>query len=153
MNERQSANDETSDEGPAAGINAYASPEQLRYATVLGAGVRIGFVMLVASFILYLSGVLPPLVPLSELPKYWGLPAAQFAQATHTPTGWAWLMHLGSGDMLNMAGICVLAAVSAVSTLAVIPLFAKNRDTTHLVLSVLLIAVLVLSASNILARW
>jgi hypothetical protein len=132
-------------------VNKYASPEQLRYARVLSAGVQLGFVMLVVSFVIYMTGVLPPLVPLEELPRYWGLPVGEFVKATHTPTGWGWLAQLGRGDMLNILGIAVLAAISAVSTLAVLPFFARRGELAHLVISILLIAVLVLSASNVLA--
>jgi uncharacterized membrane protein len=131
--------------------NKYASPEQLRYAKVLGIGVQLGFFMLVATFIIYLSGVLPPLVPVDQLPKYWGLSAAEFVKATHTPTGWSWLAQIGKGDVLNLLGICVLSSISVVSTLAVLPIFARRRERAHLIISILLIAVLVLSASNVLA--
>lgn len=129
----------------------YASPEQLRYAKVLSAGVQAGFLLLVLSFVLYMAGVLEPLVPVDQLPKYWGLSAAEFVKATHTPTGWAWLAQVGKGDMLNLVGIVVLAGISAVSTLAVLPIFARHGEKAHLIISVLLISVLVVSASNILA--
>jgi hypothetical protein len=128
----------------------YASPEQLRYAAVLGAGVQVGFVLLVLSFLLYVSGVLDPLVPFDQLPKYWGLPVAEFVKATHTPTGWGWVALIGKGDMLNLVGIAVLAGVSAVSSLAVLPIFARRGEMAHLIISVLQIIVLVVSASNIL---
>jgi ABC-type Na+ efflux pump permease subunit len=131
--------------------NKYASPEQLRYAKVLGVGVQIGFVMLVISFLLYVFGVLQPLVPLDQLPKYWGLSASEFVKATHTPTGWSWLPLVGKGDMLNLVGIAVLAGLSGVSSAAVLPIFAKRRETALLVITLLQIVVLAVSASNILA--
>jgi ABC-type Na+ efflux pump permease subunit len=128
----------------------YASPEQIRYAKVLGAGVQTGFVLLVLSFLLYLTGVLQPLVPIDQLPKYWGLPVADFVKATNTPTGWGWVALIGKGDMLNLVGIAVLAGISAVSSLAVLPIFARRGEMAHLVIAVLQIVVLVVSASNIL---
>jgi len=132
--------------------NKYASAEQLRYAKVLGLGVQSGFVLLVISFILYMAGVLKPLIPVSQLPKYWGLPAAQFVKVTHTPIGWGWLSDIGMGDELNMIGIAVLASVSAISTFAVLPIFVRRGEKAHLAIALLLIAVLVLSASNLLPR-
>lgn len=128
----------------------HASPEQLRYAQVLGAAVHTGFVLLVASFLIYLSGVLQPLIPVDQLPKYWGLPVADFVRATHTPTGWGWARLVGRGDMLNLIGIAVLAASSAIASLAVLPIFARRRERAHLVIAVLQIVVLAVSASNIL---
>jgi hypothetical protein len=128
----------------------YASPEQLRYAKVLSLGVQAGFVILVVSFILYMAGFLTPLVPVDQLPKYWGLSAAEFAKATGTPTGWGWVAQIGKGDVLNLLGIVVLASVSAVSTLAVLPIFASRGEKAHVGISVLLVLVLAISAANIL---
>lgn len=133
--------------------NKYASPEQLRYAKVLGVGVIAGFVMLVGSFFLYVTGILKPLVPISEIPKYWSLPADQFVKVTHSPTGWAWVTEIGKGDILNLVGIAVLASISIISTLAVLPIFARARERMQIVISVLLVAVLVVAASNVLARF
>ena len=130
--------------------NKYAPPEHLLYAKVLAIGIKLGFIMLVISFILYMTGILPPLIPLDQLPKYWNLSAADFAKATHNPTGWAWVKDIGKGDILNLTGIVVLASLSAVSTLAIIPMFVRQREKALLVISVLLIAVLALSASNII---
>lgn len=128
----------------------YASPEQLRYAKVLSAGVQAGFAILVVSFVLYMAGVLAPVVPVDQLPRYWSLSAADFAKATGTPTGWDWIRQIGKGDMLNLLGIVVLASVSAVSTLAVLPIFARRNDTAHVVISVLLVLVLAVSAADVL---
>jgi hypothetical protein len=128
----------------------YASPEQLRYAGVLGAVVRGGFVLLVITFVLYLSGLAPPQVPVEQLPRYWSLPVGEFVRATHTPTGWAWLAALGRGDMLNMLGIAILAAASVFSTLAVLPAFARGRQTALLAIALLQLVVLAVSASNLL---
>lgn len=135
----------TTDETPQ-----YASAEQFRYAAVLSIGVQAGFVMLVVSFILYVSGVLVPLIPVEELPKYWGLSAAEFAKATGSPTGWNWVAQVGKGDILNLLGIVVLASVSSVSTLAVLPFFGRRHDRAHLVISILLVLVIAVSAANIL---
>jgi ABC-type Na+ efflux pump permease subunit len=130
--------------------NKYASPEQLLYARVLGAGVKLGFVLLVLTFGLYMAGVFQPLVPVDQLPKYWNLPVRDFVKATHTPTGWGWLSEIARGDMLNLVGIAVLAGVSAVSSLAILPIFARRGETALLLISVLQVVVLVVSASGIL---
>jgi hypothetical protein len=130
--------------------NEYASPEQIRYAKVLSTGVKIGFVLLVVSFFLYMTGILKPLVPVDQLPKYWGLSADEFVKTTGTPTGWGWLKMIVKGDMLNYFGIVVLASISIFSTFAVLPIFSRNGEKAHLVISIALILVLLISASNIL---
>lgn len=133
--------------------NKYASPEQLRYAKVLGFGVRTGFVLLVITFLLYMSGILHPLVPISDIPKYWGMPVDQYVKVTHTPTGWAWVTQIWKGDMLNLVGIAVLAGISIISTLSVLPIFARNKERLQIIISLLLVVILLISASNILARF
>lgn len=130
--------------------NKYASAEQLRYAKIMSIGVKIGFAILVVSFILYMSGVLKPLVAVSQIPHYWGLSAAEYAKATGTPTGWAWVVDVFKGDMMNYLGIVILASVPIFSTLAVLPMLAKSGDKKALAISILLILVLLVSASNIL---
>jgi hypothetical protein len=129
----------------------YAPPEQRRYASVLGATVRLGLALLVASFTLYMLGIPRPWVAMDQLPLYWGLPAEQFVKATHTPTGWAWLAMLDRSDILNLAGIAVLASASAVGSVAVLPMFARRSDIALLVVTLLLLVVLAVSASNLLA--
>jgi ABC-type cobalamin transport system permease subunit len=53
----------------------YASAEQLRYAKVLNVGMRLGLAVLIAGFIAYLAGVVPPHVPLEQMPALWTLSA------------------------------------------------------------------------------
>jgi hypothetical protein len=130
--------------------NRYAPPEQLRYAGVLGACVRAGFFFLVPSFLLYVLGVVPPLVPVEQLPQYWGLPVHQFIKATHAPTGWAWLAMVRHSDMLNLVGIAVLASASLFSSLAVLPIFARRGEFALLAISLLQLIVLAVSASNLI---
>lgn len=132
-------------------IHRYASREQVTYAKVLEVAVKIGFVLLVLSFLLYVSGILKPLVPLDQLSRYWGLSAAEFVKATGTPTGWAWLRQASKGDLLNMIGIVVLPSVSIFGILAVMPIFSYLNDKAHVIMSALLIVVLLVSASNLLA--
>jgi hypothetical protein len=129
----------------------YSSPEELRYARVLQIGTRVGFVTLIVTFALYVSGALAPLVPIGDLPKYWGLSARAFVAATHQPTGWSWLKELAMADIVNLAPIAFLAGVSALCSLAVLPQFVRRRDTVHAMILVLQIVVLMLAASNIFA--
>jgi hypothetical protein len=131
--------------------NPYATPEQLRYARVLEVGVGVGFVTLVLSFAAYVIGLIEPYIPVDQLPAYWGLPAREFVKATNTPTGWGWVPLVRYGDMLNLVGIAILAGVSAVSSLAILPIFARRGERAVLFITVLQIVVLIVSASNVFA--
>ncbi|HUH93446.1 MAG TPA: hypothetical protein VL742_09975 [Casimicrobiaceae bacterium] len=140
----------TEEAAPRENRNRYASPEELRYARVLQIGARVGLAMLIAIFALYVSGAIPPLVPLASLPQYWSLSAREFVAATHHPTGWAWLGRIGLADIAILAPIAFLAGVSVLCALAVLPRFLRRGDAIHAAILVLQIVVLVLAASNVL---
>jgi hypothetical protein len=129
----------------------YASFEEFRYARVLDIGVKAGLVLLVLSFATYLTGILPPHVAFDQLPKYWGLPVSEFVKATNTPTGWGWLRLIAKGDIVNLVAIAYMAGLSAICSLAVLPIFARRGEKVQLVFAVLQIVVLVLAASDILS--
>jgi hypothetical protein len=131
-------------------LDERVSPEELRYAKVLDIGMKVGFVLLVLSFAAYVTGILPPLVSLDRLPEYWGLSAKEFAEATNMPRGWGWVRLIGKGDILTLASIAYLAAVSIVCSLAVLPIFTRRRDVVFLLITLLQMCVLVLAASDIL---
>lgn len=127
-------------------------PEQLRFAEVLHWCTVAGFVALVGAFAAYLLDWLPPHVPLSKLPQVWNLSAEAYLKATHTPTGWHWLMHMGHGDYASQLGIAILAGCCALCIAAIIPIYAKSRNKIYIAISALEIAVLAASAAGIFNR-
>jgi hypothetical protein len=138
----------TTDGGSAR--RAYPSPEQLRYARVLDAGMRFGLGVLVCGFIAYVTGLVPAHVPLAQMPELWTLSAPEYVRATGTPEGWGWLSMLGSGEMLPLVGIAILSGISGLCFVVLLPLYAARRDWIYCVIAVLEIAVLTLAASGVL---
>ncbi len=128
----------------------YATPEQKLYAAILDRGMKIGFLMLIATFSLYVFGILTPHIPLDEVSKYWGMPVSQYLQATGIETGWSWLGHLNQGDHLNFVGIAFLSGVTIVCYLAIVPGLMRNKDYAYVVIALIEVAVLVLAASGVL---
>jgi hypothetical protein len=126
------------------------SVEQLRYARALDWGTRAGLVLLVVSFVAYVSGAIAPLVPLDELPALWHLPAERFRAITGAPTGWQWLALLDRGDLATFVGIAVLAGCSMACLVALLPLYLARRDRTYFALCVAELGVLGLAASGLL---
>ena len=59
----------------------HVSDEQLRYAAWLDVGTKVGLVLLVATFALYATGIVPPHIPLSDLPAFWVLPVNEYLAA------------------------------------------------------------------------
>jgi hypothetical protein len=123
--------------------------EQLRYARVLRVCVGAGMLILSVGFLLYMVGIPQPRIPADQLPRYWALPVGQFVKATHAPTGWSWLALLHNSDMLNLLGIALLAAASALSSLAVLPILVRRGEFALFTIALLQVVVLAVSASNL----
>lgn len=123
--------------------------EQLPYATVLHWSTLAGFIVLIVTFVAYMFGWLPAAVPLERLPQLWGLSTTEYLKATGTPTGWSWLFMLGKGDFASLLGIAILSGCSIACIAAIMPIYAKAKNTTYIVICALEIIVLLLSASGI----
>ena len=116
--------------------------DQELYARWLGVGARIGFVVLIVSFFVYVFGLLEPHVQPRELARLWGMPVDRYVAAINGPTGWGWLRYLGRGDYLNYLGVALLASVTAVCYARVIPVLPRLQAT----LAAIQIAVLLAAA-------
>jgi len=123
--------------------------EQRIYARWLAAGILIGFSSLVASFFIYLFGLMPPGIPPETLPRYWSLPVHEYVALTGAPTGWSWLRRLGESDLLNFAGVAVLGTTTLVCYLRLVPVLAKARDRILLFICLAEIVVLAVAASGV----
>jgi len=118
-----------------------------------------GLAMLLVTFSLYVLGIVSPAVPIQELPNYWTLSAHEYLEAVnheflhreHIVTGWGWMAVLNRGDYLNFAGIALLAAVTIVCYLGILPTLLKKRDWIYFAIALLEIIILVLAASGIVA--
>ncbi len=128
----------------------YASEEQLAYARILDLGWKLGFVLMLVFFGLYVSGILPSHVSMADLTRYWVLPADQYLHAVNGPTGWHWLDLVHKGDYINFIGIAVLAGVTLVCYIRVLPLFLKKGDKVYSAIVIAEILILILAASGIL---
>jgi hypothetical protein len=122
--------------------------EQQLYARWLAFGVRLGFGALVTSFVIYLTQLVPPSIPPSELPRYWSLPVAEYIAATGAPTGWSWVMRLGESDLLNFVGVAILGSTTVLCYLHVLPLFLRRRERALVAICILEIIVLAGAASG-----
>ena len=122
----------------------------LRYARCLETGSTLALVLIVAELVAYLSGILSPYVPLSELPRLWKLPMREFLAAAHVPTGWGWLALIGRGDYLNFFGIALLASVSLAGCLAAIGHYRAQGDRTYVLLAAAQALVTLAAASGLL---
>lgn len=127
-----------------------ATEEQLAYAAILDKGMKIGLLMLIITFIIYLTGILSPYVPVNDLPKYWTMPVHTYLEKTGIHPGWAWLYLLDKGDFLNFTGIAFLAAVTLVCFIRIIPILFRKKDSIYAIIAIVELLVLSLAASGVL---
>ncbi len=127
-----------------------ASEEQLAYANILNIGMWIGLLVVVVTFIVYVSGVFQSFVPINDLPKYWGMKAKDYIHTLHAPTGWGWAALIGKGDYLNFVGIAMLAGLTALCYLIILPILIRKKDMPYVIIAIVEVLVLALAASGIL---
>lgn len=126
------------------------STEQLIFAKVMETGMYIGLAALFVTFTLYVFGVIKPHLTISDVPAYWNLSVEEYLLQANISTGWSWVGRLGYGDFINFIGVAILAGVTIVCYIAIVPAFIKDKDYVYAALSVAEIIVLVLAASGLL---
>jgi len=124
---------------------------RLLYARWLDRTSKLGFALCLCAFIVYAGGLLPSLVPASELPRYWGMSASRFVGVTNMPHGWGWLRFLGNGDMLNLGAVALLALVTPICYARILPRLVAERDGLQVALAAAQVVVLSAAASGLLA--
>ena len=132
------------------GQSLKAGPEQLLYASILEKGMYVGLLILLITYAIYVFGILSPYLPHSEVPRYWGFPVSEYLHQTNIDAGWAWVGMLKYGDFLNFVGIAMLAAVSIMCFLAIVPTLLRNNDTVYAVFAIVEAIILIVAASGIL---
>ncbi len=124
--------------------------EQIAYANLLDLGMKIGLVMLVVTFIIYLTGILSPQIPIDELPNYWKLKAHEFLTSGGIQPGWGWLRLVTKGDLLNFIPIGLLGAITIFCYIRILPIFLKRKDIAFFIFSLIECLILILAASGLL---
>ncbi len=127
-----------------------ASPEQIRYANLLFYGCWGAIFFLFATYFLYVFGILAPHVPLEEISAYWSQGVHHYLEEAKIPLGWGWVVLLGKGDFLNFVGIVILAGLTIVAYLTLLPAYIRQKDLPFVIIVTLEILILSLAASGIL---
>ncbi len=132
--------------------------EQVIYANILEKGMYLGLGGLIVTFGLYVFGVIPSAIPLAEVSKYWSQDAHSYLEAInrdflhldHPLIGWTWTTLLRKGDFLNFLSIAILASLTILCYLAIIPSLLKKKDAVYTLMTIVGVVILVLAASGIL---
>lgn len=128
-----------------------AAPEQKLYAGILEKGMYVGLGILFITFAIYALQIIDPYIPLERVSHYWTMSAHDYLHEANIDPGWSWLGMLNYSDFLNFIGIALLAGVTIICYLSIIPLLIKNKDRIYAVLAGLEALILGLAASGILA--
>ena len=130
--------------------NLKASREQIIYANILVIGVWAGIFILVTTYAIYLTGILPSHVELSIIPTIWDKGVGEYLKITHSPHGWGWVYLLAKGDFLNYIGLALLALMTIFCYLVLVRGYIRQKNWIFTVIAVLEIVVLSVAASGIL---
>lgn len=122
--------------------------DQRRYARLLGWGSHAGLALLVGSFVAYIVEILPPLVPHERVAELWSGSAEEFLEEAGIAAGGDWLRFVHHGDILNLAGIALLALCSAPCIAAIMPIYWASRERALFAICALELVVLLLAASG-----
>jgi len=90
------------------------SPEQIKYANLLLYGSWTGILILVVTFILYVTGIMPSYIEPSQMQNYWGMKPSEYLAVANAPHGWGWLGMLGYGDFITLLGIAFLGILTII---------------------------------------
>ncbi len=125
--------------------------EQLLYADILFWGCWSGLALMALTYLLYVSGIMAPHVPLDTVTALWSKPVHTYLEQGNVPVGWGWVALLGKGDFLNFLGIAFLAGLTVVAFIPLVPAYLKKGETLYAVMALLEILVLVGAASGLIA--
>jgi hypothetical protein len=149
IDDHLSAEAKTVQEKPQASPEPTA--EQVFYARILEIGMYVGLACLLLTFVLYVSGAMKPYVPVEDLSTHWKKCVQDYLHDAEIEPGWGWLMMLRYGDFLNFIGIAILAGVTLLCYLSIVPMLLRKRDYIYAVLALLEVIVLMGAASGIIS--
>jgi hypothetical protein len=126
-----------------------ATKEQVTYANRLFYGAWTSLALMVLTYLLYVSGIVSPHVPLEKIPALWSQPVGVYLHDGNVPHGWGWVALIGQGDFMNFIGIVLLAGMTIICYIPLIPAYLKRGEKIFAFLALAEIIVLSIAASGI----
>jgi hypothetical protein len=121
------------------------------YARVLAVCCPVVLALMVLAFALYISGLLPPAVPLADLPGLWTRSAGAALDAVGVQPGWGWLAQWRCGDVLCLAALALLTLGTPIACSAAMVQYLRRREYTLGVIALLQTLVLLAAMSGLIA--
>lgn len=126
------------------------SRDQIIYANLLVIGVWSGIVILITTYLVYISGLISSHVDMALIPTVWGKSVTEYLELTHSPHGWGWVSLLSKGDFLNYIGFVLLALMTIFCYMVLLRGYMRNKNWIFSCIAFLEIVVLSIAASGIL---
>ena len=123
--------------------------EQVVYSNMLFYGCWGSLGLMAVTYLLYISGLVTPHVPLDTVTQLWSQPVKVYLEKGNVPTGWGWLKLIGQGDFLNFTGVVLLSGMTILCYLPLIGAYMKKKEPIFAAIAVLEILVLAFAASGI----
>lgn len=130
-------------------LSTKASPAQLRYANMLFYGCWTSLALMLVTYVLYVSGIITPHVPLEQVTQLWGQRVDVYLTQGNIPTGWGWLALIGQGDFMNFIGIVLLAGMTIICYVPLLFAFIRSKEPIMFWVAFAEIVVLSVAASGI----
>jgi hypothetical protein len=127
-----------------------ATKDQIIYANLLLIGMLSGIIILLITYAIYVTGLLPSHIDMSVISANWGKSIHEYLEITHSPHGWGWVALLGKGDFLNYVGFILLGTLTIFCYLVLVRGYFREGNWIYTGISILEIVVLSLAASGIL---
>ena len=124
--------------------------EQINYANLLFWGAWLGILCMFLTYLVYVLGILSPYIPIEKVPGLWSLSVTEYVKEYNVPIGWGWFGLIGYGDFLNFLGIALLAGMTVICYLPLIPTYLRRKDMAMAAIVIAEIIVLSTAASGIL---
>lgn len=125
-------------------------PEQITYANLLFLAVWLSILLMIVTYFAYVTQVLAPYVPMEVVQQHWTSSVGDYLHTTGCPHGWGWLRLLHTGDFLNFVGLAILALITNLCYLVLLPGYIRRKDWAYTIICVLEVLVLSVAASGIL---
>jgi hypothetical protein len=125
-------------------------PEQITYANLLFLAVWVSILIMILTYFIYVTDIIRPYVPIEVVQQNWTSSVSDYLHTTGSPHGWSWVRLLDTGDYLNFIGLTILALITNLCYLVLLPGYIRRKDWVYTLICVLEVAVLSLAASGIL---
>ncbi|MBU1612352.1 MAG: DUF1634 domain-containing protein, partial [Proteobacteria bacterium] len=109
-----------------------------------------GIVLMIITYTIYVTGLLPAHVDMDVVAQNWGKGVTEYMHITGSPSGWTWLTMLGSGDFINFLGLAMLALLTIVCYFILLPGYIRRKNYIYASIVVAEVLVLSLAASGLL---